>query len=206
MQAFEQLASLAAAAFQVPSTDELLRWLRQLETSPPADLGPEWKLRAMQLGIWLQGPVTHLQLSSSPQQLSKVATGFAAAASKLLLHLAASKQYSNSSSSSAASSKSSSRDSIAPQILPLLLRALVIVLQEAQAGVAYAAYDASGELHSHQHPMCQWQWHAVPSPLLFFWSEVKVKRLYFLIACSACMQQGDVRKCTAWCTVVHSSL
>uniref|UniRef100_A0A383VP57 Uncharacterized protein n=1 Tax=Tetradesmus obliquus TaxID=3088 RepID=A0A383VP57_TETOB len=98
----------------------------------------------MQLGIWLQSPATHLQLSSSPQQLSKVATGFAAAAGKLLLHLAASKQYSNSSSSSAASSRSSSRDSIAPQILPLLLRALVIVLQEAQAGVAYAAYDASG--------------------------------------------------------------
>jgi hypothetical protein len=89
MQAEAKLASLAAAAGPIPCLDEVLRWLRQLETLAPADLGQEWREHGLLIVAGLRSPATLRQLGASLQQLSNVAKPLCSVASKLLLHLAA---------------------------------------------------------------------------------------------------------------------
>uniref|UniRef100_A0A383VQY8 Uncharacterized protein n=1 Tax=Tetradesmus obliquus TaxID=3088 RepID=A0A383VQY8_TETOB len=144
MQAAEKRAS-AAGLGRTPSLDEVLRWLRELEATTPADLGPEWQQRGPLIFTWLRSPAMLRQLHASVGQVSNVATSMCAVACKLLLHLAASKDSCSSIIFSSSSSSSSSNSSTAAAALPVAAQ-LAPHLLTGQADLLMHTQDASPEL------------------------------------------------------------
>lgn len=127
---------MAAEAGPNAYFDELLRWMRQLEAASPADLGPEWQKRGPRIAA------VRINIAADPRLVVNVAKAMCAAASKLLLHLAATKQRCSSNNSS---SRDDAAVTVAAQLVPFLLTGQDHLLFATPEG-AQKMYAATGAL------------------------------------------------------------